>query len=74
MGEAGALRASAHILHDVIETLADLQVSKSLVSRNRLLFDAMMAAYMRQLYVCRRERGQGSVRYLQADSSMQHGK
>ena len=27
--------ASAHMLHDVIETLADLQVSKSLISRNR---------------------------------------
>ena len=66
--------ASAHMLHDVIETLADLQVSKSLISRNRLLSDAIMAAYMRQPYVRRRERGQGSVRYLQADSSMQHGK
>ena len=38
--------ASAHMLHDVIEARANLQVSKSLISRQRLLFDGMLSAYM----------------------------
>ena len=58
-------------MQGLIEAAANLQISRSVLSKSRILFDGVFMVHSRERYMKMRAAG-GCVRYFMADSSSQH--